>query len=258
MNPDIALGMELRRLRNSFHGSYFGEHLVEQAKLVEEFKGTASGTFGKEFGEFFANALGRDNINFACVLADGVEGGVFNSVTEAGGEAHGTEHAEFVFGETARRLANGANDFGGEVGATTDEIQDFAGVVAHEEAVDGEVAALDVFFGRVGINDLVGMAAIRVANVGAEGGYFDFEGILADEDDAELCANIEAVGEEPQHFLRGCVGCHVIIRGFAIQKDVADAPADKEGLPAVALKRDTNRIGEFAGIHGMIMRPWRR
>ena len=47
---------------------------------------------------------------------------------------------------------------------------EFFGV--EEEAVDGEVAALDVFFGAEGVADLVGVAAVGVGSVGAEGGYF--------------------------------------------------------------------------------------
>ena len=69
-----------------------------------------------------------------------------------------------------------------------------------------------------------------------------------------MCADIEAVGKEPQDVLRRCVCSNVIIRGLAMEKDVANATADEEGLVAVALKREADRVGEFAGIHGMIMR----
>jgi hypothetical protein len=62
--------------------------------------------------------------------------------------------------------------------------------VVHEQAVDGEIAALNVLFGRPGIDDLIGMAAIGVADVGAKRGDLDFEGIVADEDYAELRADV--------------------------------------------------------------------
>jgi hypothetical protein len=191
------------------------------------------------------------------VLADGDEGRGFNRVAEARGEADGAEHAEFVFGETVRRLAYGADDSGGEIGAAADEVEDFPSVMAHEEAVDGEIAALDIFFGRLGIDDLVGMAAVGIADVGAEGGDFDFDGVVADEDDAELRADIEGVGEQLQNLLRSCIGGNVVVRGLTMQKDVANAAADEESLVAVTLESFANRIGEFAGIHGMIMRLWR-
>ena len=42
-----------------------------------------------------------------------------------------------------------------------------------------------------------------------------------------------------------------------MEEDIAHAAADEECLVAVVLERVANRIGEFAGVHGMIMRLWR-
>jgi hypothetical protein len=193
-------------------------------------------------------------VDFVRVLADGGEGCGFDGVTEARGEADGAEHAEFVFGKTTGRLADGADDSGGEVTAAADEVENLAGIVAHEKAVDGEIAALDVSFRSQRIDNLVGMAAVGVADIGAEGGDFNFEGILADEDDPEMRADIEAVGKKLQDFLRRSICGDVVIRRLAMEKDVADTAADEESLVAVALKRVANRIGEFPGIHEMIMR----
>jgi hypothetical protein len=39
-----------------------------------------------------------------------------------------------------------------------------------------------------------------------------------------------------------------------MEKDITHAAAYEEGLAAVALKGIANRIGEFPGIHRMIMR----
>jgi hypothetical protein len=178
--PDIAFGMELRWLRDAFHGGDFGEKFGEEAEFVKEFEATAGGAFGEELGKFFADALGGNDVNFLRMLANGGEGCGFDGVVEACGEAHGAEHTEFVFGETPGGLADGADDFGGEIGAAADEVEDFAGIVAHEQAVDGEVAALDVLFGCLGIDDLVGMAAVGVADVGTERGDFDLKRIVAD------------------------------------------------------------------------------
>ena len=114
-------------------------------------------------------------MDFACVLTDGGERSGFDGVAEASGEADGAEHAEFVFCETAGRLADGADDFGGEIDAAANEVKDFARVMAHEQTVDREIAALDVFFGSLGIDDLVGMAAVGIADIRAECGDFDLE-----------------------------------------------------------------------------------
>jgi hypothetical protein len=126
--------------------------------------------------------------------------------------------------------------------------------MAHEQAVDGEIAALDVFFGCFGVDDLVGVAAVGISDVGAEGGNLDFERIVADEDDAELRADIERVREELENLGRRGVCGYVVIRGVATEKDIAHAAAHEESLVTVALESVANRIGEFPGIHGMIMR----
>jgi hypothetical protein len=193
-------------------------------------------------------------VDFARVFADGGEGFGLDGVPEASGKADGAEHAKFVFGETPGRLTDGADDFAGEIGVAADEVKDFAGVVAHEETVDGEITALDVFFGCLGIDDLIGMTAIGIAEVGAKRGDFDLKGILADEDDAEMGADIEALRKESQDFVGSGIGGDVVIGGFAMEKDVAHAAANEESLVAVALEYVTDRIGEVPGIHGMIMR----
>jgi len=126
--------------------------------------------------------------------------------------------------------------------------------MAHEEAIDGEIAALDVFFRCFRIDDPVGMAAVGVADVGAEGGDLNFERSLPYEDDAELRADIETVGEKLQNFRRSGVGGNVEIGGAAMEKDVANTATDEEGLVSVALERGADRIGEIPGVHGTIMR----
>lgn len=193
VGPDVAFGMELRRLSDTFHGGDFREKFGQEVELIEKFESAAGGAFGKELGEFLADAFRRNNMDCSRVHADGGEGFGFDGVVEACSKAHGAEHPEFVFSETARRFADRANDPGGEIGAAADEVEDFAGVVAHEEAVDGEIAALDVLFGCFGVDDLIGMAAVGIAEVGTKGGDLYLEGIVADEDDAELRANIESM-----------------------------------------------------------------
>jgi hypothetical protein len=98
------------------------------------------------------------------------------------------------------------------------------------------------------------MAAVGIAEVGAERSDFDLKGILSDEDNAEMRADIERAGKKPQNLLRRGVGGDVEIRGFSVEKDVADAAANEEGVVAVVLESAADRIGEVAGIHGTIMR----
>jgi hypothetical protein len=126
--------------------------------------------------------------------------------------------------------------------------------VAHEESIDGEIAALDVFSRSLGVDDLIGVPAVGIAHVGAEGSDFYFEGIFVEENNAEVCADVDGVWEEAEDFGRRGVGRDVVIGGLAIKKNVAHATSDEEGLVALALERVGDRVGEIAGIHGMIMR----
>ena len=75
--------------------------------------------------------------------------------------------------EAQLRISDGANDSGFEVFAAADKIQHFIADGIEQQTVDGEVAALDVFLGALAEAYLVGMAAVAVADVTAEGGDLD-------------------------------------------------------------------------------------
>jgi len=98
------------------------------------------------------------------------------------------------------------------------------------------------------------MAAVGVAEIRAEGGDFDFEGIAAEEHDAELRADVEAIGEELENFGWCSVRGDVVIEGNALEQQIADAASGQQGLVAMALESFADRVGQVAGIHGMIMR----
>ena len=46
MNPDVALGMILRRLSYALHAGDFWQHDGEQAGLIEQFEPATGGAFG--------------------------------------------------------------------------------------------------------------------------------------------------------------------------------------------------------------------
>ncbi len=54
------------------------------------------------------------------------------------------------------------------------------GLYIQKKAVDGEVAALDVFFGAQGVANGVGMATVGVRSIGAEGGDLGEGGLTVD------------------------------------------------------------------------------
>ncbi len=194
VDPHIALGMELRRLCDALHARDFGQNFCEQAGFIEQFEGAAGMAFGEHFGQFVAHALAADGVDTRGESADGGECCRFDLEAEARGEADGAQQAQLVFFKAAIGLADGADDAGIEIGETAD-------VVDHgraqrrrsakvslqraactqwieEQAVDGEVAALDVFVGAERVADLVGMAAVGVGAVGAEGRNLGHERFL--------------------------------------------------------------------------------
>ena len=187
----------------------------------------------------------------------------FDGVAEAGGEADGAEQAELVFVEAAMGIADGADDAGIEIGQAADVIEEscadggrlqildgpkLCGI--EQQAVDGEVAALDVFGGIGGVANLVGMAAVGVDAVAAEGGNLGdgvargrvgrvferrcfVEGLVGDQDDAEGCADGEGAWEEPEDDVGRGGGGHVVVERSAAEEQVADAAAGEVGLVAL-------------------------
>src|SRR5215469_7542055 len=152
--------MELRRLLHAFHASDFGQDFSEQAGCIEQLKCPSRVAFGEHLEQLVANTLTADLMNVSRMLLDGGEGGRLNLIFEAGGKANRPQHAQLVFREAAFRLSDGANDSGLKVGAPADVIEDLAGRGIHEEAIDGEVAALNVFLRALRVAHRVGMAAI--------------------------------------------------------------------------------------------------
>src|SRR5271166_5666523 len=73
MHEDIPFGMEFRRLLNTFHGRNLGQDFSEQASFVEQEKGAAGVAFGEHSGEFIANALARNHVNFRSEALNGCE-----------------------------------------------------------------------------------------------------------------------------------------------------------------------------------------
>ena len=213
----------------------------------------AGGALGEELAQLFVDAFGGNEMNFVGVLSNGFAGVRLDAVVEARGEADGAEHAEFVFGEAAFGFTNGADEVGFKILLAAYVVEDFLCVVAHEEAVDGEVAAGHVFLRRFGVDDLIGVAAVGVAEVVAEGGDLDFAVFALDEDYAELSAYGEAVGEELEDAIGVGVRGDVKIGGFAVEEEIANAAAHEEGLVAVLLESDADGVGELARVHLVIM-----
>ena len=148
-------------------------------------------------------------------------------------------------------IADGANNSGAQIFLAADVIEDFIRERVEHQAVDGEVSALYIFFGRAGVLDAVGMAAIGVANVAAERSDFDLRGAVGDDDDSELRADCEAIGEKLLHAVGRGVGGDVVINRCAAEQNVAHAAAGEIGLMAAIAQDAADVVGELAAVHGV-------
>lgn len=232
VDPDIAFGVELGRLADALHPGDLGEDFGEQAGFVEEFEAAAGMAFGEEAGEFVADALGGDAGDGGGEGADGREGIGVDVEGEAGGEADGAEEAEVVFREAGGWIADGANGAVAEIVEAAGVVGDFTGEGVLEQGVDGEVAAEDVEAGIGFEAHGIRVAAVEVGVFGAEGGDLDLAGVAAEEDDAEVSAGLEGVGEEGGEEGRGGGGGEVVVVEGEAEEVVADAAADEKDLVA--------------------------
>jgi hypothetical protein len=253
MDPDVAFGMELGGLFDAVHLDSLGEDDLKETGGVEEFQGAARSAFAEHAGEFFADALATDGCDTGGVSLDGAEGLGFDGEAEAGGEADRAQHAKPIFFKTQGRVADGADGFGGEIGSTADQIEDGGVEIAialeagdvEEHAVDGEVAAEDVFARVKRKADGVGPATVTIGSVVAEGGDFDsgllalggvFRRFVADQDDAEVGSDRESfaaeAGEEGYDLAGGGGGGDIVVVGRTAEQEIANGPSGEEGLEA--------------------------
>ena len=73
-------------------------------------------------------------------------------------------------------------------------------------------------------------------------------------DDTEADTDFYGSLKNGGHLFGTSVGGDVVIRGNAVEEEITHSAAREEGLISVALERVADRIGEFAGVHGEIMR----
>ncbi len=232
--------------------------MLEEPGFVQRFERPPGRAFGEKFGEFFAEALWGNLVDLAGVAAYRPKRCGFDFESETCGESHRAHHAEFIFSKTAVGLADGSNDFRFEVSLPAHEIEHLSRVVAHQQPVDGKVAALNVLLRRLRINHTVRVPAITVAHVRAKRGNFDFETITRNQDHSELRTDRDALREQAYHLFWRGIGGHVVIGGLAAEKQVAHTSAHKQGLVTVAAERIADRVGHFARRHAVIMRQMGR
>ena len=203
VDPNVALGMKLRRLLDALHLFDLRQDLVEQARVVEKFESETRFALRKHLGKLVADAFAADLVDLWRECADRSESLGLNLIAKARGEANRAQQAQLVLSEAAIRIADGADNAGADIILAADVIEDAIAIERiHQETVDGEVAALDILFGSLGETDFAGVAAIGIGAIIAEGGDLYLAAIREQHEDyAELRTDRDRVRIERKHFL---------------------------------------------------------
>jgi hypothetical protein len=126
--------------------------------------------------------------------------------------------------------------------------------VFHEQTVDGEVTAGNIFPSGRGVDHLVGVASIGITDIAAKRGNFNVDAVTRNEHDTELSTDTDRIRKQFHNTRGSGVGRHVVISGIALEEEIADAAANQQGVVTVPLEGCADRIGKFPGIHDLIMR----
>ena len=208
----------------------FRQNLVQQPSFIEQQKSFTRDTFSEHLGQFIANTLTSDLIDTGASFRIAPKVWV-DLISEPGGEAHRAHHPQFVFGKTQFGIADSSDDSGPK--------SFFPPTKSRNSFLTGSnIRPLIVKSRRstssraVAEADLVGMAAIAVADVATEGSDLDRDCSISDrnQDDAKLRAHRIGLGKDPHDLVRGCVGGDVVIGRFAAKQEIADASSDQVGL----------------------------
>jgi hypothetical protein len=173
---------------------------------------------------------------------------------KTGGKSHGSNHAQLVFAKTIFRISDGANDPGAQIFLPADEIEDFIRERVEHQAIDREVAALYIFFGRIGIFDAIGMAAVGIADIGSKRRDLNLSRPVGDNHDAEFRSDGEAIRKQFLHAIGRGVGGDVVVDRLAPEQNIAHAAAGEIGLMAAIAQDAADVVGELAAVHIEIMR----
>ena len=108
-------------------------------------------------------------MNLRCKLLNGSRSLRLDGVPEARRESHRAQHAQFIFSKTQLWLADRADDSSVQILSPTNKIEHFVLEGVQQQAVDGEIAALNVLAGILAEPYLIGMAAVGIADIRTEG-----------------------------------------------------------------------------------------
>jgi N6-L-threonylcarbamoyladenine synthase len=215
---------------------------LQQPRRIEKLKGSACVALSEHTCEFVADALPAHLMNLAGESVDRCRRALFDREAKSCGEPDRAEHAQLVFFQAQTRIADSPNQSRMEIGASADEVEQRAidvGAFAElfrieQHAVDGEVAAFDVFFSTLGKTHGVGMSAVGIGSVVAKCSDFGYEFsavcFIRHQHHTKVSANGEGLGKHLQNDFGMGVGCDVEVFRLSAQKQIAHTSASEPGL----------------------------
>src|SRR5215469_18192781 len=232
-------------------------------------------TFNQHASELIADPLPGHLASFCGQAFDCRKGVGCNRVLEACGKADSAQHAQFVFGKAEFGIADGADELRLQVAPSTHKVKNFIVERVEQHAINREVTALDVLVRIAAETHFVGMSAVRVSDVMAEGCDLNRSlvlvaqgrccriggtgsGIRSIRTSPQLRASSLAFRQRYQHhpelrpdrvsvrenlhdFVRSSVGGHVVVVRLTPQQQVAYASPGKIGLVPTLMQRFHDR-----------------
>ncbi len=199
-----------------------GKDGAKEAEFVELDEHGAQFAEGVSFGELLPDPLDGDGgKELIGMRADSCFRGALNVKAEAASEADSADHPEPVFFDPLMGIADGADDFGFEIDAAVDIIEDLFSEGVVEHPIDGEVAAVGIFSG-CGEFNAGGSAAVMIVEIASKGGDFILVPVDDDDEDPKGNADGDGMGKEGLDGLGRGVGRDVDVVGRVVQKQVTD------------------------------------
>ncbi|MNZ54358.1 hypothetical protein D3C78_722570 [compost metagenome] len=238
------------------------EQWIEQLQVDQHLESIGRMPREEQLQYFFEQAGRRDLAQHRCQAADRQGAVLLDAEVELGGEAHGAQHAHRVFLVALGRVADQADQAVADVVYAVGVIENALADRVVIQGIDGEVAALRVFFqGAVYVvaqnapafvtRGLVAVFLFVVLRViGAEGRDFDDFAAKVDVHQLEAAANDPCVAKLGADLFRRGAGGDVEILGGDVEQHVAHAAADQISLVPGVLQAfdDVHRITAELGL----------
>jgi len=159
------LGMEFRRLLDTFHAEISGEH--DRANHLHPAAETRAECAFRQHASQSSRTRSRET-TWICSASFCIAPKVAaRSCTRIALQAYSSQHAQFVFAEALLRIANGANDSRLKIRANRLHNRAPPAQRIEQHPVDGEIPPRHILRGSR-LNAFIRMAAVGVANITAE------------------------------------------------------------------------------------------